>query len=115
MVERRFGSVIGELARAVREGRDEDVVALLRAGHEEVGLVEPTADLLGDNEIRQVRAEAESAGLALMRAARAGDVRAALTALESHRLLVAHRRGPFGVAHWSARVEAWVSGGGRRR
>jgi exodeoxyribonuclease V alpha subunit len=59
--------------------------------------------------VRPVRADAERAGLALVRAARAGDVATALGSLESHRLLVAHRRGPFGVAHWSARVEAWVA------
>ncbi len=109
VVERRYGSVIGDLARAVREGREDDVIALLRAGHEEVSLVEPATDLVSESEIRQVRADAELAGLALVRAARAGDVRAALAALESHRLLVAHRRGRFGVAYWSARVEGWVS------
>jgi exodeoxyribonuclease V alpha subunit len=35
-------------------------------------------------------------------------VPAALAALESHRVLVAHRRGPAGVAHWAPLIEEWV-------
>jgi exodeoxyribonuclease V alpha subunit len=109
VVERRFGSVIGDLARAVREGRDDEVIALLRAGHREVGFVEPAGGAPGEEDIRHIREDAERAGLALVHAARAGDVAGALTALESHRLLVAHRRGRFGVSSWSGRVEAWVA------
>jgi exodeoxyribonuclease V alpha subunit len=42
-------------------------------------------------------------------AARAGDAAAALRALESHRVLLAHRRGPAGVTPWAALVERWVA------
>ncbi|MPV36921.1 ATP-binding domain-containing protein, partial [Georgenia subflava] len=41
--------------------------------------------------------------------ARRGDGAAALLALSAHRLMLAHRRGPAGVAHWSALVEDWVA------
>ncbi len=34
---------------------------------------------------------------------------AALATLEEHRLLCAHRRGPFGVAYWNRQVERWLS------
>ncbi len=105
---RRYGSVIRELAGSVRSGDPDAVLRLLRAGHEEVHLVEPTAPVPTDSDVHQVRLDAEAAGLALVRAARGGDAEAALRALESHRLLLAHRRGPFGVAHWAHRVEAWV-------
>jgi exodeoxyribonuclease V alpha subunit len=45
-----------------------------------------------------------------IRAARAGDAQAALAALGAFRLLCAHRRGPHGVATWSARIEGWLAG-----
>ena len=34
---------------------------------------------------------------------------AALEALDAHRLLCAHRRGPRGVAHWSALAARWIA------
>ncbi len=52
---------------------------------------------------------------AVAAAAQDGDVAGALTALERHRLLVAHRRGTAGVRHWSAQVEAWLGGAGAER
>ncbi len=47
--------------------------------------------------IEAVRADAVAAGTALVAAARAGDASWALSALESHRVLLAHRRGPAGA------------------
>ena len=99
----RFGTEIGDLALAVREDRPDDAVALLRAGAERVSFVEdrdPAGTLrhvlLGD-------------ALALRGAAEAGDADAALAALERHRLLCAHREGPFGVDHWNRTVERWIT------
>ena len=43
-----------------------------------------------------------------MDAARDGRDRDALTALGRFRLLCAHRRGPQGVASWTARIETWL-------
>lgn len=108
-VVHRHGTVIGELAAAVREGRADDVLAVLRGGDEAVAFVETTGERLQDAEVAGVRRDAERAGVDLVRAAQAGDARAALTALESHRVLLAHRRGPAGVAHWAQQVEAWVT------
>ena len=34
---------------------------------------------------------------------------AALAALDQHRLLCAHRRGPYGVGRWSLEVERWLA------
>jgi exodeoxyribonuclease V alpha subunit len=47
--------------------------------------------------------------LAVRRAALLGDGRSALATLEEHRLLCAHRRGPFGVQHWNHQVERWLT------
>ncbi|MBK6872349.1 MAG: exodeoxyribonuclease V subunit alpha [Kineosporiaceae bacterium] len=118
-VVHRHGSVIGELARAVRAGEADAVIELLRAGSREVSFVEPLGDWVGAGEIQPVRVDAEASGLRLRRAARAGDIAGALAALESHQVLLAHRRGPFGVSTWAARVESWLvaaegSGAGRR-
>ena len=38
-----------------------------------------------------------------------GDVLGALTALDTHRLLCAHRRGPYGVGRWSREAERWLA------
>ena len=41
-------------------------------------------------------------------AARAGDADGALDALGGFRILCAHRRGPYGVTSWTARMEGWL-------
>jgi len=56
-----------------------------------------------------VRSRAVGAARAVIAAAREGDAHAALRALTGFRLLCAHRRGPYGVATWSARIEAWLA------
>ena len=37
------------------------------------------------------------------------DARGALDALDGHRLLCAHREGPFGVRRWNGLVERWLA------
>ena len=49
------------------------------------------------------------AALAIRLHAEAGDTDAAIAALGRHRLLCAHREGPYGVAHWNRQVEHWLS------
>jgi exodeoxyribonuclease V alpha subunit len=49
------------------------------------------------------------AGRKLVAAARAGQPVEALAALARHRVLCAHREGPYGVAHWSRQVQDWLS------
>jgi exodeoxyribonuclease V alpha subunit len=108
---RRFtpGGSIDELAELVRAGRSADALALLRAGSDELSFHEiddeqpVPAELLADIEQTVVRHEGE-----LIAAARAGEVVAALDALDAHRLLCAHRAGPRGVAHWTALAERWL-------
>jgi exodeoxyribonuclease V alpha subunit len=48
------------------------------------------------------------AGRAPVDAARAGHPEAALEALDRHRLLCAHREGPYGVERWSRQAEQWL-------
>jgi exodeoxyribonuclease V alpha subunit len=57
----------------------------------------------------RIRTTALAAALAVRDAAERGDVPGALAALDHHRLLCAHRDGPFGVRHWNRRIEHWLT------
>src|SRR5690606_27804970 len=57
----------------------------------------------------RVRESALGTALAVRDAAEAGDAARALRALERHRLLCAHRDGPYGVRRWNRRVEQWIT------
>jgi exodeoxyribonuclease V alpha subunit len=99
----RYGAEIGELAEALRLGDADDVVAVLAAGHAEVEWVQD------DDPASAIRATSLPSALAVRDAAAAGDAHKALAALDRHRLLCAHRDGPYGVRHWNRRVEAWLT------
>lgn len=107
----RYGPSLAALAEAIRLGDADTALALLRSGDEHRSLVEPAADRLSPSDVVGLRADIEASGAALADAARAGDAPAALRALGTHRLLVAHREGPFGLAHWAATAEAWIGTG----
>ncbi|GAA2721321.1 exodeoxyribonuclease V subunit alpha [Cellulomonas aerilata] len=104
----RYGARLGRLAEAIRQGDAESALAELRAGSDAASFVE-TGERLTDVDLAGVRADVVATGVALTGAARAGDAAQALRALEEHRLLLAHRRGPAGVAHWAAVAEEWVA------
>ncbi len=95
---RRFGERIGALASAVRDGDVDVVLDELRAGSEEVVWTD-AADL---------PALLTERAVALRQAADSGDTARALAELDRHRLLCAHRDGPFGVSHWNRIVERLV-------
>lgn len=105
----RFGGGIATLADAVRRGDADATIAALAAGGDDVAwipvdLAQPTAAALSP-----VREAAVAAGAAIGEAARAGEGRRALETLAGFRILCAHRRGPYGVATWSAQVEGWLA------
>ncbi|WP_330254714.1 exodeoxyribonuclease V subunit alpha [Nocardia sp. NBC_00565] len=102
---RRFGGKIAELAVAVRAGDADTALALLRAGGEGLSLCTP-------DDTAPVRADVVRAAREVTAAALDGDAAAALTALESHRLLCAHRQGPFGVERWDRMAAEWAAAGG---
>ncbi|MGW4843564.1 exodeoxyribonuclease V subunit alpha [Nocardia brasiliensis] len=102
---RRFGGRIADLAVAVRAGDADTALALLRAGGDELSLSAP-------DEMAAVRADVVTAARAVTAAALDGDAAGALTALESHRLLCAHRQGPFGVERWDRMAAEWAAAGG---
>jgi exodeoxyribonuclease V alpha subunit len=105
----RFGEDIRNLADAVRTGDAEATLSLLGAGGGAIEWVIPQTDRPGSADLTGMRADVQAAGRALVTAAAAGDAAAALRALDRHRVLLAHRRGPAGVTYWAGEVEAWVA------
>jgi exodeoxyribonuclease V alpha subunit len=99
----RFGESIGALASAIRAGDADLVIEVLRAGGDHVEWIdtdEPSASL---------RKVVVPQALRLREAAILGNAEVALQTLDAHRLLCAHRRGPFGVRYWNRQVERWLS------
>lgn len=93
------------LAQALREQRADDAVRLLTGQSEQVRLVDRD-DAAGMAAALQ---RVEAAAVAVTRAAQEGDGAAATGLLDEHRLLCAHREGPFGVGGWNRRVEHMIS------
>lgn len=103
----RYGGSINKLANAIKAAEADAVMSVLRSGEPDVDFTDMDAEhLMGPAELeRQVKV----AGRELYQAAGAGDVLSALRALDRHRLLCAHRHGPYGVVRWSREVERWLS------
>ncbi len=111
---RRSGSVVrlqhnhrstpdlAEFARRVLVGDVAAATDLAVAGRAGVRLAESVAGT-------SLREDVVTDGERMVAAARRGDVETALRALERHRLLCGHRRGPYGVALWSRQVEEWLT------
>jgi exodeoxyribonuclease V alpha subunit len=99
----RFGAGIGSLAAALRDGSTDGVLEVLRSGAEGVELVET------DDPAPVLRHGLVRAALELRALAEAGRRNDAVRALDRHRLLCAHRDGPFGAQHWNRQVEHWLS------
>jgi exodeoxyribonuclease V alpha subunit len=98
----RYREQIGALAEAIRRGDGDAAIDVLSSCHDSVRwLTDATAP--------QIRTEVVGAALAVRRAAEGGDAESALEALSRHRLLCAHREGPYGVRHWNHRVEQWLT------
>jgi exodeoxyribonuclease V alpha subunit len=102
----RFGGTIAALAAAVRRGDTEEALELLGAGGESVRWIPGDA---AEDAPAEIRRAAGAAAARVLRAARSGDSKAALEALDEFRLLCAHRHGPHGVSGWNARVESWLA------
>jgi exodeoxyribonuclease V alpha subunit len=103
----RFGGGIAQVAAAIRAGDADAVMALLCDPPADVVWLE--VDAAGDAALTAVREPALAAARATIEAARQGRPAAALDALGTFRILCAHRRGPYGVATWTARMEGWLA------
>ena len=99
----RFGESIGALADAIRDGDSDAAIEVLGVGGDHIEWI----DVHDPAEV--LRKVLVPHALRLREAAILGDVDAALKTLEHHRLLCAHRRGPFGVAYWNRQIERWLA------
>jgi exodeoxyribonuclease V alpha subunit len=105
--EHRFGGGIARLAGAIRRGDADATLAVLREGAADVTWIETEGQ--GAAALSLVRASAVAGARAMIDAARAGAATDALAALATFRILCAHRRGPYGVTTWTARLEGWLA------
>ncbi|MBM7368928.1 exodeoxyribonuclease V subunit alpha [Gordonia hydrophobica] len=101
----RYGDRIGEIAEAVNTGDADRVLELIGQGPDTTHPVR----LIDPDDADAVRGEAVGWAGALRSAAVSGDARAAVTALRGHRVLCAHRDGPYGVGGWSRTVIGWIT------
>ena len=99
----RFGKSIGLLAEAIRVGDADRALELLHAGGEHIEFIE------ADDASAPLRTVLLPHALRLREAAQFGADDVALATLAEHRLLCAHREGPYGVRHWNRQVEQWLS------
>ncbi|GAA2068310.1 exodeoxyribonuclease V subunit alpha [Aeromicrobium halocynthiae] len=101
----RFTGAVGALASAVVGGDAEATLALLRSD-------DPGAPRLVDHDAVQdvVAGLPVQQARSLAAAAADGDAAAGLVALGSHRLLCAHRDGPWGLRPWNEALEREVRG-----
>jgi exodeoxyribonuclease V alpha subunit len=97
----RYRERIGALAEAVRRGDGDAAVEVLSSG-------DPSVRWLPDTTAPEIRTRVVAAALAVRSAAQSGDAGRALEALSRHRLLCAHREGPYGVRQWNRRIEQWL-------
>jgi exodeoxyribonuclease V alpha subunit len=99
----RFGESIGELATAIRVGDADRAVEVLRAGGEHIEWIDTDEPSQGLRKVLLPHA------IELRQAAILDNRDEALATLDRHRLLCAHRRGPFGVRYWNNQVERWLA------
>ena len=78
---------------------------MLRAPSDQVSSSRPTTAAIE----AALRADAVACARAVREAATREDAAGALAALDRHRLLCAHREGPYGVRRWNRQVERWLA------
>jgi exodeoxyribonuclease V alpha subunit len=105
----RFGGHIAELAAAIQQGDTERAVAVLRAGGDDLAWIDADGGTLPAAAVEPVRRQVVDAARVVVAAAHEGDGQTALDGLRAARLLCAHRRGPTGVATWTAHIEGWLT------
>ncbi|MGX6511384.1 exodeoxyribonuclease V subunit alpha [Rhodococcus sp. SJ-2] len=105
---RRFGGEIARLAVAVRDGDGDKVMEILNSGAPEIAFQRP-------DDIESLRRDVVGSAQEVTAAALAGDIHAVLERFETHRLLCAHRDGPYGVQRWARQAMEWISASTGRR
>ena len=84
----------------MRQGNADEAVELLRSSGGAVRLVDPDDQVA----MAAVRAEMVERAVDIAEAAQEAEAVRAMQLLEQHRLLCAHREGPYGVSGWNRQV-----------
>ncbi len=100
----KAGSPIAEIADAVRTGRADQVVDLLRADDDEVRWIDDP----GGPETDELLEELIESGAGVVDAARRGDARAALAAANDTKVLTGVHRGPYGLRRFNEQIDLGV-------
>jgi len=98
---RRFGSDIGALAEAIRNGNFTEVASLLRGAR-------PDLTWVSAPDAPEVETLVTGAASAVLDAARRADAPAALDAVIRVGVLAATHHGPDGTVEWNERVRRWL-------
>lgn len=98
-------TALTDLAQALRDGDADAALALLESGEGSVRLVVPDDAAA----VLALQERVAQAAYDVTAAAERDDAEAALSRLDDHRLLCAHREGPFGVTGWNRLVERLLS------
>jgi exodeoxyribonuclease V alpha subunit len=101
---RRSRPPIQALAAAVRDDDPDAAMEVLTAGHPEVEFL-PAEDPATGPVLEQVLLDHARA---LLAPSLRGDAESALRVSGAHRMLCAHREGPYGVRHWNHQIERWL-------
>ncbi len=107
----RNNADIAALAASIRAGDADAALDLLRDARSLEFVEYSDAAALAEREpagLEGLREEIVGGAREVSTAARAGDAATALEQAEEHRLLCAHRRGPYGVSRWAAQVDRWL-------
>ncbi|MHB1007841.1 MAG: exodeoxyribonuclease V subunit alpha [Propionibacteriaceae bacterium] len=106
----RYQGTIEVLAQAIRDGDEDAAMAVLRGDDPAVRMVVlDEGGHVSASDLSRTRGVAVDAGIRAVTAARGGDVDGALAALSTHRVLCAHRTGPYGAAAWGRQVGQWLA------
>ena len=104
---RNLGDV-AQLADSIRDGDADACLALLEQS--ETCTLIPFTGVESLRDLPALATSLETAARQGLDAALAGDGAGAVRALEKHRLLCAHREGPFGTGHWQQAVRNHLAG-----
>jgi len=105
----RYEGAIERLAQAIRDGDSDAALGVLQGADPAVRMVVlDDAGHVSATDLARTRGLAVEAGASMVAAARDGDVDGALAALSRHRILCAHRTGPYGASAWGRQVGQWL-------
>lgn len=108
----RFDGPIQTVASAIRDGDVDACLAAVDNAHQADSARLVKSDITDLAEPLELRTRMVEWGRRLRAAAEEGDTNAAIRELDSHRLLCAHREGPYGAQRWNQIVGDWL--GSRR-